>query len=209
MLRNFYSLVFAFLCAVAVYGPLTPAAQAAVILNISNGQLIGAQNVNVRGTLYDVSFADGTCVELYSGCDDPLTDFTFSDFDSAFDAGVALLEQVFLDTVDGMFDSRPELTRGCENPVTCFAVIPFARSGFDYLAQVAENLNIIGPERVFDSFSSINFDLNRLSNNTFAVFSPASSSPTEISEPSTMLLFGTAILGLGVVLRRRQRDTAL
>ncbi|WP_282606271.1 PEP-CTERM sorting domain-containing protein [Pelagibius sp. Alg239-R121] len=208
-MRKIYSLVFGGVFAMATIGLLSHAAQAAVILNTSNGQLIGAQNVDVQGTLYDVSFVDGTCIDIYSGCTDAASNFTFTDFDSAFAAGTALLEQVFLDTVEGLFGSRTELTQGCESLVTCFSVIPYSlrRSAFD--AVVAENLSSDGTERVFVSNASPAFDLTILDNNTFAVFSLASGSPAEIDEPSTLLLFGVAMLALGTVCRRKQRAAEL
>ena len=53
-------------------------AQAGAILNVNlEGHLLGASNVNVAGTLYDVSFSDGSCQMLFSGCDDP-SDFIFA-----------------------------------------------------------------------------------------------------------------------------------
>lgn len=209
MLRNFYSLVFALLSAVAVYGPLTPETQAAVILNVSNGQLTGAQNVNVQGTLYDVSFTDGTCLDLFSGCDNAASDFTFTTFDSAFAAATALVEQVFIDTVEGLFGSDPELTQGCEGLAVCFYSIPYtiSRSRFDAL--IAHNLADNGADFVSSSFAFQTTDYFGLPNDTFAVFSLASNIPVQVSEPSTLLLFGVAMLGVGIAFRRRQRTPDL
>jgi hypothetical protein len=39
-------------------------------LNASGGQILGASGVDVGGTLYDVEFLDGTCIALFSGCDE-------------------------------------------------------------------------------------------------------------------------------------------
>lgn len=47
------------------------------VLNVQNGALFGATGVDVNGVLYDVSFLDGTCPELYNGCDQD-SDFPFS-----------------------------------------------------------------------------------------------------------------------------------
>ena len=41
-----------------------------LMLDIRNGELFGASDVNVNGTLYDVAFQDGTCIDLYNGCDE-------------------------------------------------------------------------------------------------------------------------------------------
>ena len=42
----------------------------------ASGQLVGAFNVDVEGTFYDVRFVDGTCIDLYEGCDE-VGDFPF------------------------------------------------------------------------------------------------------------------------------------
>jgi len=72
------------------------------------GQLLGASSVDAGGTLYNVEFLDGTCIDLYSGCDE-VSDFTFQSFGAAQLASQALLDQVFIDGVDGLFDSDPTL----------------------------------------------------------------------------------------------------
>jgi hypothetical protein len=36
----------------------------AVTLNVIGGQLIGASNVLVDGSLYDVQFLEGSCIDL-------------------------------------------------------------------------------------------------------------------------------------------------
>ena len=102
-------------------------AQAAT-LNVIDGQLHGASGVLVDGSLYDVQFLDGTCIDLYNGCTD-VSDFTFPTSASAILASQALLDQVFLDGVDGQFDSAPSLTNGCFiDPAACNVATPFAFS---------------------------------------------------------------------------------
>jgi hypothetical protein len=48
----------------------------AFMLDLVGGQLIGASDVLVDGSLYDVRFLDGSCITLYSRCDEA-SDFTF------------------------------------------------------------------------------------------------------------------------------------
>src|SRR3954465_15827217 len=84
----------------------------AVELQISGGELTGASEVNVGGTLYNVEFVDGSCNSLFSGCID--ASFTFHTASTAAAAAQALIDQVFTDGPQGNFDSRPELTVGCE-----------------------------------------------------------------------------------------------
>ena len=65
-----------------------PAAAATLLVN-GSGQLTGAAGVNVNGTLYDVTFVEGTCFDLFTGCD-ALADFTFITAADALAASEAL-----------------------------------------------------------------------------------------------------------------------
>jgi opacity protein-like surface antigen len=49
---------------------MASSAQAAT-LDVVGGQLHGAFGVDVNGSLYDVEFLGGTCIELFDGCDAP------------------------------------------------------------------------------------------------------------------------------------------
>ena len=100
----------------------------AVTLDIVGGQLMGASNVLVDGSLYDVQFRDGTCIELYNGCDDnsdfaPLQSLAFAQL-----ALAALGDQVFIDTgVAGEdFFSEPSLINGCTDQFECRVYAPFS-----------------------------------------------------------------------------------
>src|SRR5688572_27474840 len=75
----------------------------AAVLQVSGGELTGALEVDVGGTLYNVAFVEGTCVDLFSGCDE-VSDFTFTSLGGATQASQALLDQVFLDVTEGNFD---------------------------------------------------------------------------------------------------------
>jgi len=101
-----------------------PAASA--ILIVENGQLMGARNVLVQSQLYDVTFVDGTCADLFSNCDEE-SDFVFSwtDPEQALAARAALLDQVFL----GEFDSQPERTNGCSSEAYCSVSFPIQKLG--------------------------------------------------------------------------------
>ena len=103
----------------------------AAVLIVQDGQLVGALGVDVAGDVYDVDFVDDTCVNLFDGCDSD-EDFVFhnqfSNSDDAEVAGLALLEQVFLDGPSGAFDTEPTLLFGCETPNSrgqCLIAIPF------------------------------------------------------------------------------------
>ena len=98
---------------------LACAASAATLIVNDSGILTGATGVNVGGTLYDVTFVDGTCIALFEGCDS-VNDFDFTTEADAVAASQALLDQIFLDAAQGEFDSDPGLTSGCVN--TTFGV---------------------------------------------------------------------------------------
>lgn len=64
----------------------------AATLVVSDGQLMGATDVNVGGTLWDVEFLDGSCNSLYDGC----SSFSFTTEDDAFVAAESLHSEVFM-----------------------------------------------------------------------------------------------------------------
>ena len=70
----------------------------------------GATNVDVNGTLYDVSFTNGSCISLFTGCDE-ISDFTFQD-QTAADAAKVSLRLLFAETPSLLED--PSLIEGCE-----------------------------------------------------------------------------------------------
>ena len=96
----------------------------AATLNVHNGILIGAKGVIVGGAVYDVTFQDGSCISLFDGCDEA-SDFFFPDLDAVHEANLALLDQVFIDTPAGLFDSNPGLTNGCGSSIVCNGNTPF------------------------------------------------------------------------------------
>ena len=82
---------------ILVFAALTlmSAGAGAATLNVVGGQLVGASGVDVDGTLYDVEFVDGTCVDLFNGCDES-SDFMFTTEAAALMASQALLDQVLI-----------------------------------------------------------------------------------------------------------------
>ena len=105
--------------AVITLGLIANPAKAAMIWLWDGTELTGASNVDVGGTLYDVTFEDGTCIEVFSGCNDAAEDFAFTTSANAQLAAQALLDQVFLDPnssgggAPDHFDSIPDKTLGC------------------------------------------------------------------------------------------------
>ncbi|MDP6343056.1 MAG: PEP-CTERM sorting domain-containing protein [Alphaproteobacteria bacterium] len=195
LLRSFSAGIVG-LCAVLIVGA---AAQAAPI--VSGGELIGATDVDVGGTLYDVAFVEGSCIDEFGGCDEP-TDFAFTTLADATLAAQALLDQVFVDSVAGNFDTDPTLTFGCSDPFGCGAVVPYmvmpplflfsqmAVNAVDEIDDQVNSFDILVPVWPTEGFSEL----------VFAKFTVATATP----EPTGVALFGLALLALaGLRLRRR------
>jgi hypothetical protein len=157
----------------AICTPVPPATQV-----VGGGQQQGATDLNVGGTLYDVQFLEGTCIELYDGCDD-LSDFTFTTLADALLAARALQDQVVLDGVAGNFDTVPSLTAGCSGAL-CGTAFPYGLpnatqvSVVSAVSQAVEATDFFGAgttERTFDSSTGTFHTLT-----TYAVWTPASGS---------------------------------
>lgn len=182
--------IFAFLFGTSV---------SAATLIVDTGQLIGATDVDVNGILYDVSFLDGTCVSLFSGCDSQ-ADLPFN-LDDVDDARKALRDQVFLNVIAGDFDTDPELTRGCGvgDPNICRILTPFGLNleltDVDTLA--FRNNNILSDGSEFIGLA-IGEDTTADVIATWAVWTP-----TAVPIPAAAWLFGSALLGLGIVKRKK------
>ncbi len=175
----------------------------AVMLDIRNGVLHGANDITVGNALYDVSFKDGTCVDLFNGCDEQ-SDFFFTNQADALAASTALLDQVFIDIPAGLFDTDPTLANGCDFFGFCTFQTPI---GLD-----TQNQNTFGSVgasnnrlETLDSLlltggSSIIGDLTNSNSSTFALWSPS----TPVTAPATLYLLFTGLIALGV--RRYKMD---
>jgi hypothetical protein len=127
----------------------TVGSQAATLNVDGSGQLTGATNVDVGGSLYNVTFVAGNCIANFSGCDSA-SDFAFNSKSAADAAAQALLDQVFI----GAFDSAPENTFGCGSPAPaggCSALVPY---GFGLLPEsviATAAFNWANPDFIFDA----------------------------------------------------------
>jgi len=66
-MRSFKLYILAALAGIATLGLAMSPAQAVPTLIIDSGQLVGADNVDVSGSLYDVRFEEGFCNSLFGG----------------------------------------------------------------------------------------------------------------------------------------------
>jgi hypothetical protein len=194
------------LVAAAALGLLLPNAAIAQQLIVNgSGQLTGATGVNVNGTLYDVTFVDGTCDAVFGSCGAGST-FTFSSSADAIAAAQALLDQVFTDGAAGQFDSEPALTLGCGNPQECVTIIPYSPQ-FPSDVGVGYDLNSATESADVASFTSelTTFDFSQSNTYVWARFVPESGVP----EPSSWALMLLGFGAVGAAMRRTRRTDRL
>jgi hypothetical protein len=161
----------------------------ALTLNVVGGQLLGASNVEVEGVLYDVLFTDGSCIELFSGCNES-SDFLFTNEVEALAVATALDQQVFLDGPEGSFDTVPALTSGCESATVCDVYVPYYSNGTTVQLTRVQNRTPPGADEVEGGrlIIAVSDDLSS-DFGTYAVFTP-------VPEPSAGLLVAIGLVGL-------------
>ena len=184
-------------------------------LDIQANVLMGATDVQVGGTLYDVVFVDGTCIELFDGCDD-VTDFVFTDIPSATLAANAI-EQL----IEGYLpnDLDPALTNGCSSSTRCHIFTPINPHATDLsLVGASPTINIptvdseVSGGGVFvENFVPARFPCGGgcgFEDGTWAVWSlSAPPEPVPSSSPIAKLMLALLALLIGAGwLRREQRE---
>ena len=166
---------------------------AATMLIDSSGRLTGATGIDIGGTLYDVSFEDGTCVEFFDGCDQA-EDFIF-DANLAQAASAALLEQVFIDVTQGSFDTQPGQVDGCKNNTLCLVYTPYGVNSITVLLDQAQNHQVDTADVRFQGSSISSFDTSERSNDTLA-WAVWSQSSLAVPIPAAGYLFSCALITL-------------
>jgi hypothetical protein len=178
----------------------TPASAAMLVID-GNGELAGATDVDVGGTLYNVTFAEGSCISLFNGCDQ-LSDFAFQNLASAENAALALLAQVF--APNPAYSSAPELTAGCENKELCLIQIPYGLFPGTSLVNQRSAFNLsIGSDTTGNGAFDSDFDTTAFDHFTYAVFTPSQSDA--VPEPATWAMMLMGFGAVGFALRRRRK----
>ncbi|MDN4502238.1 PEP-CTERM sorting domain-containing protein [Alteromonadaceae bacterium BrNp21-10] len=177
---------------------ISSVAQAALI--VENGQLMGATGISVNGAHYDVMFLDGTCINIFSGCDEQ-SDFLF-DASGASEASKQLLQQVLLDVTLGLFDFTPSLTNGCGSQSYCNILTPF-ELGTGVLAKAAHNNTNPAADYFYDDGTNsglgVDFNLAGFGEYTYALWTKSN-----IPEPGTIILLSLGLVGLSFSRYKKQ-----
>lgn len=166
-------------------------------LIVENGQLTGATSVDVDGQLYDVQFLDGFYTDTFTDA---------SDLDATTEAqarlfGQALMDQVLLDTAEGLFDTDPELTFGCENTNECVVWIPF---DIDVLLVTAVQAINKRPEAITIQDGVYGPNTNSYGNNFADDSNWVYADWSVVPVPAAVWLFGSGLLGLIGIARRKK-----
>ncbi|MCP4326395.1 MAG: PEP-CTERM sorting domain-containing protein [Alteromonadales bacterium] len=186
--KNLYALI----TGIILYGTsLLNFAHAGLVM--SAGQLIGATDITVSGSSYDVEFIDGTCVKIFDGCDSQ-DDFTFTSQTAATLAAQALIDQVFGDgALTPSVDAAPEVTRGCEHYYHCGMVTPYELPLTNQgLGMTAYNVINARVDYVHYSYFGIHYNLSNHVVYTFARWTAV----MDVPEPFTLAIFALGIMGL-------------
>ena len=195
--------VLASLRMLAAAGAFASAAHASaipVLLVDSSGVLTGANNVDVGGTLYNITFADGSCNSLFSNCS--ASSFAFTTSRAANMAARALLDQVFVEGPAGNFDTAIDKILGCASAAYCSTYIPYARLEPLFFA-FARPVNFVEEDGnlVITGYTPFETDTTEASNLNYSIFQPGTPAASDVPEPGAGALIALAMVGLACARR--------
>lgn len=158
-----------------------------ILVTDGAGELTGARNVLVDGTLYDVTFREGTFYDVFG-------DAAGIDAESRYKSNLfsqALLYQVI---AGSPFDSSPGSTFGCSNVYLCDMITPYITYGDPAQADAYYMRNHRDWNGYYSYFGTplfLTFDTAASDTQVWADWSV-----TNVPAPATVLLFGLGLLAL-------------
>jgi hypothetical protein len=170
----------------------------------------GATGVDVGGSLYDVSFVDGSCATLFTNCggdpDAGSVDFAFTTEEGATLASSALLN-LFNATGNEGFTANPAMINGCEFFDFCGSVTPFTANISTNLLQLVAFRNFDDSPDTPTDFVSSTFlafpddDTSGFPGANYAVWTPVPQVPV----PASLPLLAAGLAGLAAFARRTRK----
>jgi hypothetical protein len=156
--------------------------------------------------IFDVRFVDGTCISLFTGCDNNVDDLTFRNSGTGGDATSSLLN--FLGDTN-----QPNSILGCESTTDCFITIPIninlagnnvSGSTLWLIAGLTNDLPITE-----SSAAQRDQDLLFVANRTYAIFSLSDVGiPSEVPIPGALPFMISGLAGLGFMGRKKRKHNA-
>lgn len=170
---------------------------AATLLTDPSGQLLGAQDVDVDGRLYNVTFIDDSPRDIFADA----TNFDASNFADASLFADALLNQVLI----GVYSDDQTRTSGCEssNVSRCNILTPYSLNTNTGILESAAAVNWVATTQPgFDDTVSLDttswsYDTSADNRRVYADWQLA-----VVPIPAAAWLFGSALLGLAGIARR-------
>ncbi|MGW8370022.1 MAG: PKD domain-containing protein, partial [Gammaproteobacteria bacterium] len=152
----------------------------------AEGQVSGATGVAVAGELLNVQFVDGSCAEIFGGCDETADFFFGSSASTDADAASRALAQHVLPGL------APKAIAGC-GPLavsTCRIFTPWDPTVFASIALLVspDDTRFVGNGRL-----SVDFDYRAENFSTFAVWSTQNEAPTAYAGPDQSIRAGDTV----------------